>query len=168
MKRIRKAAALFCAAVMALTAIPAGAAEIEDDAASTEYAEEEPKMTAFEQKLSDYFFNGGEAPKKSKLEKITSLEVYGTVVLVNRTPEDFFGIEEGAGVVYAMCRDYGDEILESYLCALRHRHYENDESRYYYPIPKNAIKTDLIAKMTNLKNLRIHDAKLKKSPLCGT
>lgn len=162
---MKKIIALLCAAAMALTAIPASAAGIETETISVEYAGEEgPKMTALEQALSDYFYNGGKAPKKSKLEKIKSLEVYGTVVLVNRTVEDYFGVDESSGVVIAFS-DYDNDgsvdgtVSEPYFLHLAKN---GAERRYPYPVAENAIKTKLISKMTNLKHLWIQDANLKK------
>lgn len=162
---MKKIMALLCAAAMAMTAVPASAAGIETitetETVSVEYAAEEaPKMTALEQALSDYFYNGGKAPSKSKLEKITSLEVYGTVVLVNRTAEDYFGVDENSGVVIAFSDYDNDEPdFEPYFLHLARN---GAERRYPYPVAENAIKTKLISKMTNLKHLRIQDAKLKK------
>lgn len=165
---MKKIIAFLCAAAMAMTAVPASAAgiETETETVSVEYAaKEEPKMTALEQALSDYFYNGGKAPSRSKLEKITSLEVYGTVVLVNRTVEDYFGVDESSGVVIAFS-DYDNDgfvdetVSEPYFFLYL---FENGEERHYpYPVAENTIKTKLISKMTNLKHLRIQDAKLKK------
>lgn len=151
--RMKKIIALLCAVMMTVTAIPASAAELETDTVAVEYAAEEgPKMTAFEQALSDYFFNGGEAPKKSELEKIKKLYVYGSVVLADRELKDYFSCEFAS--IYTYPTKEGGRIF--YFS--RGESFEESEN---CPVDvQKTIKTDVIAKMKNLTELEIWAAEV--------